>query len=181
MKLCSECETPNGLTELFCGACGQVLEERTYLRAISICSVLGVVLHWGLLKARIYSRFSIGEVFVTATIFLFILYPAYKLFQKWREPSRPIGQEALSVHGDRWSRVMLLVMLLLGAWFLLMPGSVSDAAREPLVLHAGFKAARIWAVRGLCIVGYGMALIIVSTQGRAFFDPRVVHAYRDRG
>lgn len=76
---------------------------------------------------------------------------------------------------------MLLGLLLWGAWLLLKPGSAGDAVREPLVLHEGFKAARASALWGMLIVSYGLTLLIVWTQGLAFFDPRVVHTYRDRG
>ncbi len=180
MKRCSQCEVPNGLPELFCGACGQVLEESTYLRAIAICSALSVATHGVLRLVGVYTRFSVAELFVLATFFLMVLYPAYKLLQKRREPERPIGREMLSVHGDRWSRVILLALLVLGASFLLKPNSLGLIAGKPLIVHEGFKALRYWVSLSVGVVGYAVALIIVWTQGWAFFDPRVEHTYRGR-
>ena len=69
MKRCSQCGVPNGLPELFCGACGQVLAESTYLRAIAICSALSVATHGVLRLVGVYTRFSVAELFVLATFF----------------------------------------------------------------------------------------------------------------
>jgi hypothetical protein len=180
MKRCSQCDVPNGLPELFCGACGQVLEESTYLRAIAICSAMSVATHGVLRLVGVYTRFSIPDLFVLATWFLLVLYPTYKLRQGQREPERKVALEMLSVHGDRWSRVMLLSLPVLGAWFFLKPSGAQPPTGEPLIANELIRTLRNGLFLGIGAFGYFVALIIVWTQGWAFFDPRVEHTYRGR-
>ncbi len=185
MKLCPECSASHDISAVLCSACGAVIEEPFYLRSIALSSVLGVVLHGVLRALGFYARFSIAEVFIFATFLLMVLYPAAKLHQKRLRADRPIVREMLSVHGDRTSRLMLSGLLLFGAYYtvrLLTSGGVLELLRPELSSPQDiFLTLRAWVVVGMSLVGYGLVLCIVRSQGLAFFDFRIEHTWREGG
>jgi hypothetical protein len=185
MKTCPECSAENPLTALLCSACETVLEESFYLRTITFCSALAVGLHGVLVALGFYARFSVAEVFVLATALLLVIYPACKLHQKRLRPDRPIGREMLSVHGDRWSRFMLTGLLLAFVYFPVhrppsltgLLNHLSPATATPLAV---FQTVRAWAGVGMAFGAFVIVLVIIRSQGLAFFDFRIANTWRER-
>jgi uncharacterized membrane protein YhaH (DUF805 family) len=185
MKFCPQCSASHDISALLCSACGAVMEEPFYQRSVGFCVVLGVVLHLVLRALGFYERFSILEVFTFSTFLLMVLYPAAKLHQKRLRSDRPIVREMLSVHGDRTSRLMLSALLLLGTYYtvrLLTSGRVLELLRPEFSSPQSiFLTLRAWVVVSMSLVGYGLALCIVRSQGLAFFDFRIEHTWREGG
>ncbi len=156
--------------------CGEILETRFYLRCVLVASVVALGLALVLVRVGWLSRFSSAEVIMMLTAILAVGYPAAKVVQKLRQPSRSILLEMGSVYTSRFDRV--IIMSAIAAVVMLVSGMFTLSASE--LVHPDYAPIRaVWIWTSITL--WDLAVLgMILDQRLAFFDLRVANVYVDR-
>jgi hypothetical protein len=178
MKICPECGMSYPVRRVLCLQCGEILDERQYLRLIYATLAAAFGLHLILGRAGYPGRGLISETFMSGTFFLLICIVAWKTVQKIRQPQRRILYELASLYSDQIGRAMLLSAIIVCGLFILqigIPRRVKPAP-EPHAMTVYRKARYLTVVYG----GITYAIVALSIQRGAFFNFRLKNSLLDR-
>lgn len=179
---CTECGSILEPGQLACSGCGDLPEEATFLRWVWIGIIPAAALHFILGRFGIEGSGFLRETFMTLSLVVLPGYGVTKIVQKLRDPSRPVLDEAVSVFSDRFGRVLLIVLVVVAAWYV-VPAVYLTAAGfkfrpstpEPLWFTRYVQLR--WLV--MCFVSV-FGLFAILRQGPQFFNPYVRSTYERR-